>query len=163
MRGFGLHPLCFQVSLHFNHAQPRETVHPGGETKLMDAHGTGHRLQSCSLHTYTRVWGACVHVLVLGALSWLLQHRFFQLRDSAWCQFAEPAGRRLKRWEQKQVLSRLPKSERDFLQQGLPTLSYPLIAIPRNILANAVTVPVAASKHPRDFSVRFLKLLVSCL
>lgn len=82
-RGFGLHPLCFQVFLHFNQAQPREMVHPGEETKLMDAHGTGHRLQSCGLHAYTRVWG--VRVFVLGALSWLLHHRFFQLRDSVWC------------------------------------------------------------------------------
>lgn len=35
-------------------------VHPGGETKLMDAHGTGHGLQSYSSHTYRHV--GCVNV-----------------------------------------------------------------------------------------------------
>lgn len=60
-------------------------LHPGGETKLMDARGTGHRLQSCRLHTYTRVF-------VPGALSWLLQQKLFLLRDSACCSFAEPAN-----------------------------------------------------------------------
>lgn len=67
----------------------------------------------------------------------------------------------IKGWEQQEVFGKLGKPEWDFLEQDLPTGSYSLLAIPKNILADAV--PAAPRKYPRDFPLHFLKLLLSCL
>ena len=83
MREFGLHPLCFQVSLQFNDSQPKGN----------SASKSRHKADRCSWHRppspelqLTQVH-VCVgmRVFALGALSWLLQHHLFQLRDSMGC------------------------------------------------------------------------------